>query len=226
MKVLDLFCCAGGAAVGLKQAWPDAEITGVDVDPQPRYPFNFVQADAVGFNVSGYDFIWASPPCQGYSALKTMKNANVHPKLIEEIRFKLRMSDCDWVIENVVGAPLENPTMLCGSHFGLGSDGFQLRRHRLFESNFSIAPPGECRHSELTVGIYGAKARNIAQEKRHYSKPKDTRGKPIGVVLNQSIGRQSMGIDWMNMQELSEAIPPAYSRYIAEQWSAAQEEAR
>jgi DNA (cytosine-5)-methyltransferase 1 len=218
MKVLDLFCCAGGAAFGLKQAWPEAEITGVDIDPQPRYPFKFVRADAVEFDVSGFDFIWASPPCQGYSALKTMTNSRVHPKLIEEVRYKLQMSGCDWVIENVPGAPMQNSVMLCGSHFELESEGFQLRRHRLFESNFPIAFPGECKHWERTVGVYGAKVRDIAQEKRHYSQPKEGRGKPVGVVLKQSIGRESMGIDWMNMHELSEAIPPAYSRYIGEQW--------
>lgn len=216
-KALDLFCCAGGAAMGLYRAGYD--VTGVDIKPQPRYPFRFVQGDAMAQDLSGYDFVWASPPCQGYSALKTMRNAKKHPKLIDQVRAKLTAWGGPWIIENVEGAKyeLKNALMLCGSMFGLESNGFQLRRHRYFESNVMILAPGECQHAPKTLGVYGAKVRDIAQEKRHYGKPKDTRGNPVGVVLPQAWGFEAMGVDWMNIDEASEAIPPAYAEYLARQ---------
>ncbi len=213
-KALDLFCKAGGASMGLHQAGFD--VTGVDIEPQPRYPFKFIQADALTFPLEGYDFIWASPPCQGYSALKTMTNAREHPKLVEPLREILKASGKPWVIENVFGAPLENPLMLCGSFFGLTAEEYQLRRHRYFEANFMLLNGQKCVHWPRTLGIYGAKVRDIAEEKSHYAQEKGTRGKPRGVVLPQSMGRHAMEIYWMNMEELSEAIPPAYSKYIGE----------
>ena len=206
--------------MGLHRAWPDAEIIGVDIEPQPHYPFNFVLSDAMVYSLDGFDFIWASPPCQAYCALKTMPNSRVHAALIVPLRKRFSEVNTPWVIENVFGAPLLNPTMLCGSHFNLCADGFQLRRHRYFESNFLVENGHVCRHQSPTCGIYGGKVRDIAREKRHYSKPKESRGIPAGVVLPQRIGKQAMGIDWMSMKELSEAIPPAYSEYIARQWSA------
>jgi DNA (cytosine-5)-methyltransferase 1 len=216
-RVLDLFCGAGGAAMGLHRAWPEAEIVGVDIKPQPRYPFTFVLGDAMTFSLEGFDFVWASPPCQHYCALKTMPNRREHPALIESVRDKLQK--IPHTIENVFGAPLLNAIQLCGSNFNLRSNGFQLRRHRYFESNFSVSTFPKCVHQEKTLGVYGAKVRNIAQEKRHYAKDKVTRGTPVGVVLPQRWGFEAMGIDWMNIKELSEAIPPAYSQYIAEQYS-------
>lgn len=219
-RVLDLFCGAGGAAMGLHRAWPEAEIVGVDVKPQPRYPFTFVQADAMTYPLEGFDFIWASPPCQKYCALNTMLNRREHPDLVDALRIKLRhFHKPGWVIENVFGAPLRYPVLLCGSFFRLrASNGYQLRRHRWFESSWMIMNGHQCEHSGKTVGVYGGKARDIALEKRHYAQDKQTRGKPIGVVLSKKTAFEAMGIDWMNMDELSEAIPPAYSQYIAEQW--------
>jgi DNA (cytosine-5)-methyltransferase 1 len=220
MRILDLFCGAGGAAMGLHRACPDAEIVGVDIKPQPRYPFTFVQTDAMTYALEGFDFIWASPPCQHYCALKTMKNRRPHPALIEPVRQLLQSSGNSWVIENVFGAPLLDAVMLCGSHFGLQSNGFQLRRHRYFESNFHVTGGHICQHGEKTLGVYGAKVRDIAQEKRHYAKSKATRGEPIGVVLPQKWGFEAMRIDWMTIAECSEAIPPAYSEYIMHQYLA------
>src|SRR5258708_28352590 len=129
MKVLDLFCGAGGAAMGLPRAWPDAEILGVDIVPQPRYPFKFVQADAMTFPLEGYDFIWASPPCQAFSKTRRITGKE-YPDLIDPIRqrFPTRIP---YVIENVTGAPLFAPVMLCGTMFGL-----KVIRHRNFETNF------------------------------------------------------------------------------------------
>lgn len=219
MRVLDLFCGAGGAAMGLHRAWPDAEIVGVDIKPQPRYPFKFVQDDAIRYRLKGFDFIWASPPCQKYCALNTMPNRREHPDLVGILRQKLRRSHKSWVMENVFGAPLRFPLLLCGSFFGLrANNGYALRRHRWFESSSLILNGYQCRHSQKTVGVYGGKARDIALEKRHYAQDKATRGKPNGVVLSKKTAFEAMGIDWMTMDELSEAIPPAYSEYIARQF--------
>ena len=113
MRLLDLFCGAGGAAMGYHRA--GFEVVGIDIAPQPNYPFEFVQADAMEFPLDGFDAIHASPPCQAYTALATGK----HPRLIEPMRERLASSGVPWVIENVVGAPLRQPVLLCGSMFGL-----------------------------------------------------------------------------------------------------------
>lgn len=218
MKILDLFCCAGGASAGIHKAFPKAEIVGVDISPQPHYPFTFIQGNWNSISPKDFDFVWASPPCQHYCALKTMLNRRSHPDLVAPVRRWLQKSDKPWVIENVFGAPLKNATMLCGSHFDLMAYGYQVRRHRYFESNFPITSPGECRHAAKTQGIYGAKVRDIALEKRHYAKPKATRGKPIGVVLPHKYGFEAMQINWMNIRELSECIPPVFSEYVLNQY--------
>lgn len=220
-RVLDLFCGAGGAAMGLHQAWPDAEIVGVDIKPQPRYPFSFIEADVMTFlgwaQLSMFDFIWASPPCQKFTTLKTMWNhKNGYPDLIEPTRAYLSKSGAAYVIENVPGAPLLNPFALCGSSFGLGVevyDGWrQLRRHRLFETSFAAEAPG-CKHTGATIGIYGDHARD-----RRRKPGVRERGIDFPDVEKLPLGRKAMGIDWMHWKELSQAIPPAYSRYIAEQY--------
>lgn len=215
--IADLFCGAGGAAMGLFYA--GFRVVGFDVKPQPNYPFEFHRADAMTVDLSQFDAVWASPPCQAYSALKTMPNAGNYPKLVSEVRKICERSGVPFIIENVPGAPLQNPITLCGSMFGLrSSDGRGLRRHRLFEVHpplFNLLPP--CGHPKRTIGIYGEKARDIALEKRHYAQPKETRGEPEGVVLEWSLAEEAMGIYWMNRPELCEAIPPAYSHYLGEQ---------
>ena len=117
-KALDLFCCEGGASVGLHQA--GFEVVGVDIKPQKRYPFQFHQADAMDFPLEGFDFIWASPPCQGYSHLTPKDAKGRHEKLIHILRERLMESGVPYCIENVAGArkELKNPVMLCGSMFG------------------------------------------------------------------------------------------------------------
>jgi len=198
MRVLDLFCGAGGAAMGLHRAWPDAEIVGVDIKLQPRYPFTFVLADAMTFPLEGFDFIWASPPCQKYSAA-TRHLAKDAPKLIGAVRE--RMNGTPWCIENTPGAPLRNPITLCGLSFGLN-----VKRHRLFETSFHVDPvpciPG---HPGNWLVIFGHECRS----RRH--------GHAAGRKNKIADGRKAMGIDWMTRGELSEAIPPAYSEYIAQQ---------
>lgn len=218
LRALDLFCCAGGATKGLQRA--GFHVTGVDIRKQPRYCGDeFHHADALSFPLEGYDFIWASPPCQAHTAMKTMHNAKDHEDLIPATRARLVESGLHWAMENVMGAPLENPIMLCGTMFGLGVDDAELRRHRLFETSEPILLIPQCQHgSRSTIGIYGGHARN---RKRRtigvYGEGcRDSRRKIDRGVADFSIedGRQAMGIDWMTTAELSQAIPPAYSEYI------------
>ncbi len=217
MRLLDLFCGAGGAGMGYHRA--GFEVVGVDIKPQKHYPFEFHCADAFAFlekHGHEFDVIHASPPCQFYCAMKTMKNKRQHEDLVGTTRDALALIGKPYVIENVFGAPLFHPLMLCGSFFGLQSHGFQLRRHRYFESSLLMLNGNGCDHADKTLGIYGAKVRNIAQEKRHYAQDKGTRGKPDGVMLPHKYGFESMQIDWMNIEELSLSIPPAYTEWIGQ----------
>jgi DNA (cytosine-5)-methyltransferase 1 len=138
-RLLDLFCGAGGVAVGYSRA--GFEVIGVDLRPQPNFPFQFIQADALSMNaefLASFDAIHASPPCQAYSDLaKRNRNGDKWPKLIEPVRGMLSETGLPYVIENVEGAPLRNPTVLCGTMF----KGLRVIRHRLFESNFFIMSP-------------------------------------------------------------------------------------
>jgi DNA (cytosine-5)-methyltransferase 1 len=218
MRILDLFSGAGGAAMGLHRAFPEAEIVGVDIKPQLRYPFTFVQADILatghGLHMDYWDFVWMSPPCQAYTNQGKVSGKQ-HPRLIQPMRDRWkRINRCEsikghkitpWVIENVIGAPLQMPVMLCGSMFGLG-----VRRHRNFETNFLWQAPTPCDHKGREVrAYYGAWGREAFRAKKPGNK--DT--------LRGTLERapQDMGIDWMEWHELTQAIPPAYSRYIGEQ---------
>jgi len=217
-RALDLFCCAGGASMGLHQA--GFEVVGVDIRPQPRYPFTFFQGDALQFPLDGFDFIWASPPCQAHTAMKTMHNAKPHVDLIPETRERLERAGVPYVIENVVGAPLSNTFMLCGTMFGLGVEDADLQRHRIFEPSFDIGLLPQCQHgARATIGVYGGHIRNrkrartigVYGEGARDSRRKFDKGVPDFTVEQ---GREAMGIDWMTIAELSQAIPPAYSEFI------------
>jgi DNA (cytosine-5)-methyltransferase 1 len=201
---IDLFCGAGGAAMGLYRAGFD--VIGVDLEPQPRFPFRFVLADALTYPLRGADFVWASPPCQAHTAMRVMHNARPHRDLIVPTRGKLVAAGIPWVIENVVGAPLICPVTLCGSMFGLGAAGAKLRRHRLFEASFPLIVDRRCNHDGETIGVYGGHVRN--RRRRENSKNRGV----ADFELDQ--GRASMGIPWMTLTELSQAIPPAYSEFI------------
>ena len=199
-RLLDLFCGAGGASMGYYRA--GFEVEGVDIKPQPHYPFKFYQADALEFPLEGYDAYHASPPCQAWC-----KYANVHkdlaikyPDVIECIRGLLKASGKPYIIENVPRAPLADYIVrLCGSSFYL-----PIRRHRHFESNVPMMTP-PCNHG---------------WQKPQY--PSSTGRKPMSrctmeigswdIPLEQQ--REGMGIDWMTVEELSEAIPPKYTEYI------------
>ncbi len=208
LKALDLFCGAGGATRGLQQA--GFHVTGVDIKAQPRYVGDvFHQSDATTFPVDGFDFIWASPPCQAHTSMKTMWNAKEHADLIPVTRERLKRSGSVWTMENVPGAPLEMPILLCGTMFGLGCEDAELQRHRWFECSFPALFP-ECRHGSraATLGVYGGHLRNR----------KRAAGLNHGTAdfgLHQ--GREAMGIGWMTLAELSQAIPPAYAHFIGDQ---------
>lgn len=200
--LLDLFCGAGGAAMGYHRAGFD--VVGVDIKPQPHYPFEFVQANAmdVPFKMLGkrFDAIHASPPCQAYSAATRHIASDDHPKLIDDLRDKLTRGRLPYVIENVPGAPLKNPVTLCGLSFGL-----RVKRHRLFELTFPLLVPPCDGHTENYFVIFGHEVR----DRRH--------GHAAGRKNKLADGRVAMGIDWMNRGELSQAIPPAYTEFIGKQ---------
>lgn len=198
MKVLDLFCGAGGAAMGLSRAG-FADITGVDIKPQPHYPFRFIQADAMTFDLAGYDFIWASPPCQAYAITNNIwKKSGTYPDLVAPIRERLTATGLPFIIENVPGAPLREAITLCGEMFGL-----RVIRHRLFESHPFLMGRQHQRHTARAS--YGRTPKNG----EHF-----TISGHFGDVEG---GKRAMGIDWMTRDELSQAIPPAYSEFLGRQ---------
>lgn len=208
-QILDLFCCAGGAAVGYAQA--GFEVIGVDIKPQPNYPFPFIQSDALTLDskfISLFDAIHASPPCQAYSDLaKRNANADEWPRLIEPIREMLIRSGLPYVIENVDGAPMLNPAVLCGTMFSE----LRVLRHRLFEANFTILPPAHKKHP---------KVHTFDRRKSHFGKTnewKDFVQVTGGGNCTLAAARDAMGIDWMTKNEINEAIPPAYAKFVGEQ---------
>lgn len=222
-RLLDLYCGAGGAAVGYHRAGFD--VVGVDIRPQPRYPFEFHQADALmlmddlldgwptsgfaaGYTLGEFAAIHASPPCQRYSrSTAALRNAGKeYPDLIGPTRERLQRSGLPWVMENVPDAPLRADFELCGCMFDLPG----LRRERWFETNWSgvqMRPP--CHHPDPIVTVIGH-GPNQHSPYRYVPGAEWTRLK-----------HAAMGIGWMNREELGEAIPPAYTRFIGEQLLAA-----
>jgi DNA (cytosine-5)-methyltransferase 1 len=196
MRVLDLFCGAGGAGMGLHYAWPDAEIVGVDISPQPRYPFTFIQADAMTYPLDGFDFIWASPPCQAFTVAQRIRD-NSHPDLIAPTRERLKAAGIPYAIENVIGAPLLSPVMLCGASFDL-----KVYRHRIFETSFTVLEPS---HAEHTAPLRKMGRPVLDGEFMHV----------VGNFSGANRAREAMGICWMTRDEIRESIPPAFSEYIA-----------
>ena len=225
VKCLDLFSGAGGAGEGYRRAGFD--VTAVDIRPMPHNPHRFIQADALAFvrdHGREFDFIHASPPCQAHTSLKSMPNAKKHIDMIPQTRELLIATGKPWVIENVPGAPLRSPFTLCGTMFGLGVGDAELRRHRLFETNWYCLLDMVCRHCKPTVGVYGDSAgishtRREAAERRRVIGVYGGHGRDrrrIANTQNYSTAdrRTAMGIDWMTGAELSQAIPPAYTEWI------------
>jgi len=213
IRLLDLFCCAGGAGMGYSRAGFD--VVGIDINPQPRYPFEFHQDDALDYLAKhGHEFdaIHASPPCQAFSAMKHMPDAKEHPEFIDDTREILETLDVPWMIENVVGAPLKDSIILCGSMFNLTAAGFGLQRHRQFESNIDLTTPGPCSHTLPTIGIYGGHVRCRSTKFWRNS------GADFPGYNKKQLAYDAMGIEHeMTMNELSEAIPPAYTEHIGRQ---------
>lgn len=205
MRLLDLYCKAGGCSRGYSQAG-FTEIVGIDIQPQPRYPFKFILADALAppVDLRSFDLIHASPPCQRYSngAKKWRTNGN-HPDLIAPTREMLK--GLPYVIENIESAAeyLRNPIMLCGQMFGLG-----VFRHRLFESPLLTLGPAHAAHNgKVGDGRY----HTVTGHAGGSSKRDGWKG---GSTADW---RVAMGIEWMTGSELAEAIPPAYTEWIGRQ---------
>lgn len=213
-RLLDLFCGAGGCARGYHDAGFD--VVGVDIVPQPHYPYTFIQADALVFldekNLSGFSAIHASPVCKGYSPLSAMWEKQ-HPKLIPDVRRRLERTGLPWVIENVQGAVHELPSslMLCGTMFGL-----EIERHRYFESSMLLFAPGRCQHRQGCISIHG---NDVWDSTQKGTRRKDGRIRPKSIGIDA--GRKAMNIDGMTGKELSQAIPPIYTCWIGTQFLAA-----
>lgn len=228
MRLLDLYCGAGGAAMGYYRAGFN-EIVGIDINPQPRYPFEFHQADALEYLAEhGHEFdaIHASPPCQKFSAMRKGRwKDRYHADLVEPTREILIRISKPYVIENVVGAPLIEPVMLCGTMFGLQTKhGSQLRRHRLFETSYKIdalLPP--CNHivGASVIVVYGGgqhpQRRKIPATIGVYGHAGGSSKRDCLDFFTTNDRRDAMGIDWMTGKELSQAIPPAYTEWIGKQ---------
>ena len=229
-RLLDLFCGAGGAAMGYHHA--GFEVVGVDINPQPNYPFEFHQLDATALRMDAnhgcwhessllswlpgrsnvhlgkFDAVHASCPCQRYCPM-TGDNRDRHPDLIASTRDLLVATGLPYVIENVPQAPLVDPVQLCGSAFGL-----MVRRHRSFETNWGLVGT-DCYHAEQgrPVGVYGQHP-----DKRQHFRPDGTQRGTKATSLGH--GSRAMGIDWMTWPELAESIPPAYTLHVGRQLAA------
>ena len=192
--------------MGLHRAWPEAEIVGVDIERQPRYPFTFIEGDWRCISPAGFDFLWASPVCKRYTQMLNhgLTPRENHPDYIASVREWFKAFDRPSVIENVAGAPLKGAGMLCGEMFQL-----RVIRHRFFETNFVVKYPAHVPHDPR-----GAKRSQRDKDTYYY--------RVYGHETGKAEWGKAMGIDWMRSPELAQAIPPAYSEYIARQFSASQ----
>lgn len=206
-RILDLFCCQGGASAGYVAA--GFEVVGIDIDPQPRYPFRFEQRDAMfvlqeladnkRLLLHGeVDAIHASPPCQAHSNAQKIRGRK-HPELIKPVRELLVAIGLPYVIENVPGAPLLNPVELCGAMFGL-----RTYRHRLFESNLPLSVPRHPRHAHPTVKM----GRPVREGDWYHA---------VGNFSNVGYIRRDLDAPWMNRDGLRESIPPVYAEHVGRQ---------
>lgn len=232
---IDLYCKAGGVSWALHDA--GYEVIGVDIEPQPNYPYRFVQSCALDFLnnfirwpylshhgvfLSEVALIWASPPCLDNTVLRNAPNAKRHEDLIEPTRNLLAQTGKPWIIENVDSARarerLRNPVRLCGSMFGLGVGlglgvRYHLERHRLFEASFPLAQPTKCQHRKPVIGVYGGhvRCRSAAHGGR---KTSDFVGWNRSNLAADALGLPRGS---MTMDEYSNAIPPAYVKWLVSQ---------
>lgn len=212
--LLDLFCGEGGCSVGYHRAGFD--VVGVDKEPSKgrRYPYEFVQGDALEFfkeNHHLFDVVHASPPCKSENPLRHLRPDIEHPDLLTPTIEVFASLDKPWVIENVAATrKLPGAALMCGAAFGLGAvddDGIRrvLRRHRLFSSNVFLMTPGCACNDQVKMGVYGHGG----------ARPKPD--KPRSYQANKAEAVEAMAIDWMSREGLSQAIPPAYTEFIGEQ---------
>ncbi|MFD7482548.1 DNA cytosine methyltransferase [Streptomyces mirabilis] len=201
-RLLDLFCCQGGAAKGYDDAGFD--VTGVDKDPQPRYPFRFIQGNAITFvreHGAEFDFIHGSPPCQHDTECQRIQG-NTHPDLIAPTRTALEATGRPWVMENVRGAvpKLRAPVMLCATMFGL-----ENYRHRFFETGggFTLPQPDHAAHT-------------VPQAKMGRPVPPGHYGQFVGNFSGVPLAREVLQVPWMNRDGIRECIPPAYTEHIGQ----------
>ncbi|MEU2495463.1 SAM-dependent methyltransferase [Streptomyces sp. NPDC007883] len=201
-RLLDRFCCQGGAAKGYHDAGFD--VTGIDKDPQPRYPYRLVQADAIAFILehgAEFDFIHGSPPCQHDTECQRIQG-NTHPDLIAPTRAALEATGRPWVMENVRGAApkLRKPVMLCATMFGLAN-----YRHRYFETGggFTLSQPAHTVHT-------------VPQAKMGRPVPPGHNGQYVGNFSGVQAVRDVLGVPWMNRDGIRECIPPAYAEWIGQ----------
>lgn len=237
-RLLDLFCGAGGAAVGYHRA--GFHVIGVDNRSQPRYPFTFIQDDALAYAAEHgwmFDAIHASPPCQGYT-IATAGNPTArakHQRLIAATRQLLQLTGKPWVIENVEQArsQMVDPILLCGSMFGLETfdeddEPIRLERHRLFESNIPLEQPGAEHHFHdpgvQVAGVYGGsrRAKRLAGEPLASVAPRDryaAKHERHGgyVPRSKRVQQELLGIDWMSVKGMQESIPPVYAEWVGRQ---------
>ena len=206
-RIIDFFCCGGGAGEGYRRAGFD--VVGVDIASRPlRYnPHPCIQADAFTFPLTGFDAAHASPPCQEHSQLHSNYGAPADGTgwMLMAIIKRLEAWGGPYVVENVVGAQFPWTFQLCGASFGLGASGLDLNRHRRFKVNFPIEDVPQCCHRRgQTIGVYGNGTNRWHREK-------------LGRDITVAEQRKAMGIDWLPRDLLVQAIPPAYTEYIGRQ---------
>lgn len=215
MRILDLFCGAGGAGEGYRRAGFD--VVGVDLNPQPRYPFEFHQGDALAFvrkHGREFDAIHASPPCQAYSQALNCRPGfrERHPDLLAKTRRALIKTGRPYVIENVPGAPMRDYLVLCGLSFGL-----KVWRHRWFETTFAVEAPEHIAHKRGAMvrgeifSVFGHAGGTHSCWRRYRLADGTERKFSRGTAAEW---KAAMGIDWMLVRELAQSIPPAYTEYV------------
>ena len=213
MRMLDLFCGAGGSARGYADAWPGVEIVGVDISDQPNFPYEFIRSDAMTFPLDGFDFVHASPPCQDHSTVtgrsRKIKGEHGTKSMLQATLDRLRESGLPYVVENVEAARADHPTppiRLCGSSFGL-----DVRRHRKFWCSETLLAP-RCDHGWQTPRF-----RSLSMKMHKAGRLASV----VGVHGNINYAGEfplrckAMGIDWMTNAELVQSIPPAFTNWIA-----------
>ncbi len=207
-RLLDLFCGAGGAAMGYYRA--GFEVVGVDIKPQPHYPFEFHQADALTYPLEGFDAYHASPPCQYYSRLRHlpwMKDRKYWRSVPPTLAY-LKPIAAPWVIENVEDCfDLPESIILCGQMFDL-----PIFRHRRFESNILILQPPHQKHNGYLAHGENSMAKRYAVS--HVGVKEICHDSVCGHFAGKQSAAEAMDIDWMTGDELSQAIPPAYTEYV------------